>query len=97
MSFEYKLLSYLIQGSGADAMKESIIRWDEVKGKDSRMLVTVYDENNISAPKKAMKKEMKILKDVMEGLEFDVPMLTDVEYGRSWGELEEALDAVKAA
>lgn len=91
MTFEYKLLNYLVQGSAADATKEAVIRYDDVK-KDGRFLVTVYDEINICAPIKAVKSEMKILKDVMEGLAFDVPMLTDGKVGKSWGQLEKMKD-----
>lgn len=86
MTFEYKLINYLVQGSAADATKEAIIRYNEAK-KDSRFLVTVYDEINISAPKSAVKKEMKILKDCMEGLEFDVAMKSDGKIGPNWGSL----------
>lgn len=87
ISFEYKLLNYLIQGSAADCTKEALIRYDQAR-KDSRLLVTVHDEINISAPKKAAKAEMQILKDVMESIEFDVPMLTDGKVGPSWGDLK---------
>ena len=86
MTFEYKLLNYLVQGSAADVTKEAIIRHDSVR-KDSRFLVTVYDEINISAPKRAVKSEMRILKDIMEGVELDVPMLSDGKTGPSWGSL----------
>jgi DNA polymerase I-like protein with 3'-5' exonuclease and polymerase domains len=86
MTFEYKLINYLVQGSAADATKEAIIRYNEAK-KDSRFLVTVYDEINISAPKGAEKKEMKILKDCMESLEFDVFMKTDGKIGKNWADL----------
>lgn len=87
MTFEYKMLNYLIQGSAADATKEAIIRFHSAK-KESRFLVTVYDEINISAPKKAAKQEMKILRECMEGLEFDVPMVSDGKAGENWGSLE---------
>lgn len=87
MTFEYKLLNYLIQGSAADATKEAIIRYDSVKKRESRFLVTVYDEINISAPKNRVKEEMKILKDAMESIELDVPMISDGKIGKSWGDL----------
>ena len=87
MTFEYKLLNYLIQGSAADCTKEALIRYNDVR-KDSRFLVTVYDEINISAPPKAARKEMKLLKDAMESVELDVPMKSDGKSGASWGELE---------
>ena len=87
MTFEYKLLNYLIQGSAADCTKEALIRYDGAR-KSSRFLVTVYDEINISAPTKDVKREMKILKDCMESVEFDVPMRSDGKSGLSWGELK---------
>lgn len=86
MTFEYKLLNYLIQGSAADATKEAIIRYHRAK-RNGRFLVTVYDEINISAPDKALKQEMKILRECMEGLAFDVPMLSDGKVGTCWGDL----------
>lgn len=86
-TFEYKLLNYLIQGSASDQIKETLIRYDAVC-KYGRLLVTVHDENNISAAKKAAKEENKRLKDVMESLKCDVPMLTDGKMGPNWGELK---------
>lgn len=86
-TFEYKLLNYLIQGSAADCTKEAVIRFDEVR-KDSRFLVTVHDEINLSAPGKAVKQEMKILREVMQSVEFDVPMLSDGKVGENWGSLK---------
>lgn len=87
-TFEYKLLNYLIQGSAADCTKEAIIRYHEAK-RDGRFLVTVHDEINISAPKgSAVKQEMAILREVMQSVEFDVPMLSDGKTGPNWGDLK---------
>lgn len=91
-TFEYKLLNYLIQGSAADCTKEAVIRYDAAR-KDGRFLVTVHDEINISAPRKAIKGELKVLRDVMASVEFDVPMLSDPKIGPSWGELEKFKEA----
>jgi len=85
-TFEYKLLNYLIQGSAADCTKEAIIRYDAVR-QESRFLVTVHDEINISAPAKAIKKEMGLLREAMQSVEFDVPMLSDGKTGPRWGSL----------
>jgi len=85
-TFEYKLLNYLIQGSAADCTKQALINYDSIK-KDGRFLVTVHDEINISAPKRAAKSEMKLLREAMEGVKFDVPMLSDGKSGESWGAL----------
>lgn len=86
-TFEYKLLNYLIQGSAADCTKEAIIRYDEAK-REGRFLVTVHDEINLSVPTKAVKQEMAILREVMQSVEFDVPMLSDGKTGKSWGDLK---------
>lgn len=85
-SFEYKLLNYLIQGSAADCTKTAIIEFNKIR-KDSRFLVTVHDEINISCPPKAVKQEMRLLKEAMESVKFDVPMLSDGKTGPRWGDL----------
>jgi len=86
-TFEYKLINYLCQGSAADVTKESIIRYDEVR-RDGRFMLSVYDENNISVPKTAAKREMLILRDAMMSIELDLPLLSDGEIGKNLGELE---------
>ena len=83
-TYEYKLLNYLIQGSAADCTKQSIIDHSKIK-RHGRFLITVYDENNISAPKKAWKRENELLRQAMEAQKFDVPMLSDGKSGRAWG------------
>ena len=87
LDFIYKLLNYLIQGSAADITKESIIRYDSVR-KDGRFALTVYDENNISVPKRALKPEMLLLRDAMMSIELDVPLISDGEWGTRLGTLE---------
>jgi len=85
-TFEYKLLNYLIQGSAADCTKEAVIRYDQAR-RHGRFLVTVHDEINISAATEHKAEEMQVLKEVMESIEFDVPMLSEGKSGPSWGEL----------
>lgn len=85
-TFSYKLLNYLVQGSAADCTKQALINYHERK-KDGRFLVTVYDEINISAPKKAMAAEMGILRDAMADVAFDVPMVSDGKTGPNWADL----------
>ena len=90
MTFEYKLISYLIQGSGADVMKEAICRYYEHPKRAEEMIVSVYDELNIGVPvsDKGAKQEMVLLRDIMQSIECAVPMLSDGEIGPSWGQLE---------
>lgn len=86
ITFEYKLVNYLVQGSAADITKEAIIRYDSAR-KEGRFLTSVYDEINISAPRRAVKAEMAILRECMEGLPLDVPLLSDGDIGPNWHEL----------
>lgn len=90
MSFEYKLLNYLIQGSAADCTKEALILYDKVK-KHGRLLVQVHDEINISVPKEHLESELKILEECMGAVKFDLPLLSDAKYGLNWGDAEEAV------
>lgn len=87
VDFGYKLLNYLIQGSAADCTKQAIINYDAIK-KEGIFLCSVHDENNISAPRKAMKAELKILGEAMADVEFDVEMLSEPYMGPNWGAVE---------
>jgi len=89
MTFEYKLISYLIQGSGADVAKEAIVRYDAHPKRRGRLLVSVYDEIDFSCAKNVMAEEMKILRECMlDSIPCDVPLLSDGETGLSWGDLK---------
>ena len=81
MKFDYKLLNILIQGSAADCTKEAIIRFDDYKIKHSKpqwkVLLNVHDQITVSVPKKEVKESMEVLRLMMEGVQFDVPMLSE--------------------
>ncbi len=88
--FEYKLLNYLVQGSAADCTKEAIIRYHNHPKRNSRFLVTVYDEINSSTQSKTkacVEHEMAVLRECMEGIELDVPLLSSGKTGPNWAEL----------
>lgn len=90
MSYEYKLINYLVQGSAADATKEALCRWYYGGGTTlgARFLLTVYDEINISAPRGVQSICMDFLRETMNGIELDVPLLSDGKRGPNWGTLE---------
>lgn len=85
--FFYKLLNYLVQGSSADITKEAIIRWHNHPDRDlaARLLLTVYDENNISAPIELALRQMTVLDEAMSSIELDVPLLSKGKVGKAWG------------
>lgn len=93
----YKLLNYEVQGSAADLTKEAIIEWDEAnsslpRDEQSRFLVTVYDEINVTSPRPFARQNMALLKRVMEAPRLSVPMLSDGKWGEAWGKLEKYKD-----
>ena len=91
MDFSYKLLNYLIQGSGADVTKEVICRYYEHPRRTEDMIVTVYDEINIDLPmsKAGVKNEMTILRDCMSSVDVKPLMMrSDGKVGPTWGDLK---------
>jgi DNA polymerase-1 len=80
MTFGYKLLNILIQGSSADVTKEAIIRYDAAK-KHGRLLLNVHDQIVLECPEEHAKTEMALLKDAMDNIELDVPMLSSGDMG----------------
>lgn len=89
-TFDYKLVNVLIQGSAADCTKEAIIRYDDARGPNDKLLLNVHDQLTASVPKARRSAAMKILKDAMESVEFDVQMLTEgSESDESWDDLED--------
>lgn len=87
-NFEYKMINYLCQGSAADVTKEALIRWHDHPKKETRFLVTVYDEINGSCPEDAAPEQLQVLKECMEGIEMDLIMKSSGKVGARWGELE---------
>ena len=91
MDFAYKMLNYLIQGSGADITKEVIIRYDAHPKRTEDMIVTVYDEIDVDLPMslKGARHEMNLLKECMSSVDVKpLVMQSDGEVGPSWGRLE---------
>ena len=88
-TFDYKLLNVLIQGSAADNTKQALINYEEhPKRRHGRFMLTVHDEILASAPKRAVVAEMNALREAMEDVPFDVPMLSEGEYGTDWANLK---------
>jgi DNA polymerase-1 len=85
--FEYKLLNYLIQGSAADVTKQALINYSKLR-KHGRFLSTVHDEINISVAPEHADEEMALLRQAMESVKLDVPLLSDGKIGKNWGALK---------
>jgi DNA polymerase I-like protein with 3'-5' exonuclease and polymerase domains len=83
----YKLLNYLVQGSGADQTKQAVIDYNNEKGNEDLLLAVVHDEINISAPKEMAHDAMQCLKKAMNADRFDVPFESEGYAGPNWGTL----------
>jgi DNA polymerase I-like protein with 3'-5' exonuclease and polymerase domains len=90
-TWEYKLINYLIQGSAADITKEAICRWHEGGGV-GRLLLTVYDEIDLSVATHQVKEGMAALREVMDSIELDCPMRSSGKVGESWGKVAKYID-----
>jgi DNA polymerase I-like protein with 3'-5' exonuclease and polymerase domains len=91
MSFEYKQINYLCQGSGADFTKEVLCRYNENPKRGEDMITTVYDEIDINLPlsDKGARHEMSVLKEEIASVDIrPLVMQSDGEAGPSWGQLE---------
>ena len=92
-TFEYKLINRLIQGSAADHTKEAIARYHEMsesKRAGGKFKLTVHDEKVCSVPRKHVKAAMAAMREAMESVKFDLPMLSDGKIGvKNWAELKE--------
>lgn len=83
ITWEYKLLNYLIQGSAADCTKQAMINYDKMR-QHGRLLLSVHDEINTSIKRGHTKTEMELLRRAMEEVDFDVLMLSDGSTGPNW-------------
>lgn len=90
MSFEYKQINYLCQGSGADYIKEVLCRYQDDPRRGENLITTVYDEIDVNLPlsDKGARHEMKVLKENIASVDIKpLVMQSDGEVGPSWGEL----------
>lgn len=88
-SFDYKMLNLLIQGSAADCTKEAMIKTEDAFD-TGRLVLQVHDELVASVPIKDAEREMRSMRDAMESVKFDVPLLTEGKWGlkgESWARL----------
>jgi len=98
MDYYYKLLNYIVQPSSADVTKEAVVRYHDHPKRESRFLLTVYDELNASSPslkglsargkRDCVAREMAVLRECIETIPISVPMLSDGKIGPTWGDLE---------
>jgi len=87
--FDYKLVNVLVQGSAADCTKAAIIRYHEQKPDMDFFLLPVHDQMLAEVLKTRRDAGMEILRESMETIEFEVPMLSEGDWSDvSWADLQ---------
>ena len=91
-TFEYKLLNYLIQGSGADCTKQAMLNYRDActrtQWEEAPLSLQIHDEL-IGVTSGDVRAVHRRLADAMAAVKFDVPMLSDGKSGKvSWGTLK---------
>lgn len=90
MSFEYKLLNRLVQGSAADNTKQAMINYHNTPGREGDLLLNVHDELMAECDEGVRVPEMRRLRDAMADVKFDVPMLSEGRWSKkNWYELQD--------
>lgn len=80
----YTLCNYLVQGSAADAFKQSLVDLD-MAGFGEYMLLPVHDEQNFELPTDKLEEMIPEIQSVMRQDNWAVPLTVDVGTGNSWG------------
>lgn len=81
----YKLVNYLVQGTGADVLKQAVVD-AERQGIDQYLVLLVHDEMGWDVPEQDVADVMAAVKDVMEDRErFLVPLTVGMEHYDRWG------------
>ena len=87
--WDWKMVNTLVQGSAGDGAKESAILYAESAPKDHLLLIMIHDEYLASVPRKDLALGHEILRNAMEGLEFDIPLLSEGKWSdTNWGALQ---------
>ncbi|WKC58099.1 DNA polymerase I [Borrelia sp. P9F1] len=90
-SAERIAINSTIQGSAADIMKIAMIKvYDEFKLRKlkSKILLQVHDEMLVESPEQECEEATKIIKEMMENAyPLRLPLNSNIETGKSWGEM----------
>lgn len=88
-TYEYKMPNCLIQGSGADCTKQGIINYSKLQRKDAKFYLNIHDELMSSVPRVHIMSSMCDMREAMEDVEFDIPMLTEGTWSlNNWADLK---------
>lgn len=87
ITFDYKMVNVLVQGSAADCTKEALIRFANLiatryHNRGWIIILQVHDEIVVSVPEEDLEEAQEALKETMESVEFDVKILSEGAFSR---------------
>lgn len=90
MTFGYKMLNVLIQGSAADCTKQAMVNYDEAGYDDDfPLILQVHDELLALSLKDDRQRAHQVMADAMADVDFKVPMLSDGKSSNvSWHQMK---------
>lgn len=87
---ERTAMNHPMQGTAADIIKLAMIEVHkqlEAKGFESKLLLQVHDELDLSVPQAELEEVSAMVKDIMENVvELSVPLTVEVSSGANWAE-----------
>jgi DNA polymerase-1 len=87
--YEYRLLACLGQGTGADILKDSLVRMDH-EGLTDHLIITVHDEVVLLADTDIAVDVARATVEAMTDTDtFRVPITASASVGTTWGDMEE--------
>lgn len=81
----YTLVNSLIQGTAADAFKQSLVDLDN-SGFGDYLLLPVHDEVDMEIPNDSVEEILPEVERVMTQTHWSVPLTVSASYGSCWGE-----------
>jgi DNA polymerase I-like protein with 3'-5' exonuclease and polymerase domains len=86
VTFPYKLVNTLVQGSAADQTKDAMIAIHEAAG-PGKLILSVHDEIVLSVPPDTVDTDMALLATIMNTSPLITPMRSEGETGTNWAEM----------
>lgn len=85
----HKGMSYTIQGGVGELMRITMTRlYNRLIGTRVRMILQIHDDIVFEVPDEELHYWLPEINSIMQDFDFDVPVIAEGKYGKSWGAME---------
>ena len=85
----HKGMSYTIQGGVGELMRITMTRlYNRFIGTRVRMILQIHDDIVFEVPDEELDYWLSEINHIMQDFEFDIPIVADGKYGKSWGTMQ---------